>query len=356
MTFDVILERMLERVPDDVDKREGSVIYDAVAPAALELARFYSELDNVIDETFADTAGREMLIRRAAERGITPYPATFAIVQGAFVFNAGGTVPIGARFSLGELRYRVTEAVSSSEFRLICENIGTVGNRSAGDLQPVDYIEGLMSARITQLLFPARNDEATEQFRRRYFNSLEVQSYGGNIADYIRMTLLIQGVGGAKVEPAWNGGGTVRLTIVDNQWGLPTQALVNHVRDILDPPLGSGKGEGLAPIGHQVTVVAARGVQIDVTAEFTLSGGWQFADVKPDLEDIVGEYLRELSESWAQTENIIVRAAQIESRLLNEPRGRVVDISGLRLNGGVVGRNVTLAADEIPLRGAVVHD
>jgi hypothetical protein len=97
-------------------------------------------------------------------------------------------------------------------------------------------------------------------------------------------------------------------------------------------------------------------LQVDVAAEFTLSGGWQFADVESDLEDIVGEYLRELSESWAQTENIIVWAAQIESRLLNEPRGRVVDISGLRLNGGVVGRNVTLAADEIPLRGAVVHD
>ncbi|WP_338135931.1 hypothetical protein [Paenibacillus thiaminolyticus] len=44
-TFDVILGRMLERVPDDVDKREGSVIYNACAPAAWELASLYAELD-----------------------------------------------------------------------------------------------------------------------------------------------------------------------------------------------------------------------------------------------------------------------------------------------------------------------
>ena len=38
MTFEAILERMLNRIPDSLDKREGSVIYDAIAPAALEIA------------------------------------------------------------------------------------------------------------------------------------------------------------------------------------------------------------------------------------------------------------------------------------------------------------------------------
>ena len=37
VTYEEILERMLERVPDDMDKREGSLIYDALAPAAIEL-------------------------------------------------------------------------------------------------------------------------------------------------------------------------------------------------------------------------------------------------------------------------------------------------------------------------------
>ena len=73
MTFDFILEKMLKNVPKDIDKREGSIIYDAVAPAAAELAQLYIELDCVLTETFADTAGRQYLVMRAAERGIEPY-------------------------------------------------------------------------------------------------------------------------------------------------------------------------------------------------------------------------------------------------------------------------------------------
>ena len=43
-TFDNIMNRLLDHVRDDVDKREGSIIYDALAPAALELEMAYSPL------------------------------------------------------------------------------------------------------------------------------------------------------------------------------------------------------------------------------------------------------------------------------------------------------------------------
>ena len=32
ITYESILQRMLDRIPDDMDKREGAVIYDALAP------------------------------------------------------------------------------------------------------------------------------------------------------------------------------------------------------------------------------------------------------------------------------------------------------------------------------------
>ena len=37
MTYEEILQRMLGRVPNTIDKREGSLIYTALAPAAAEL-------------------------------------------------------------------------------------------------------------------------------------------------------------------------------------------------------------------------------------------------------------------------------------------------------------------------------
>ena len=39
--YDYFMQSMLANVPDDLDKREGSVIWDALAPAALELDTAY---------------------------------------------------------------------------------------------------------------------------------------------------------------------------------------------------------------------------------------------------------------------------------------------------------------------------
>ena len=44
MTFENIMDRCLSRVSASVDKREGSIVYDAIAPAAAELAIMYIEL------------------------------------------------------------------------------------------------------------------------------------------------------------------------------------------------------------------------------------------------------------------------------------------------------------------------
>lgn len=45
VTYNEILERMLSRVSDKFDKREGSVIFDTHSPTALELEILYVELN-----------------------------------------------------------------------------------------------------------------------------------------------------------------------------------------------------------------------------------------------------------------------------------------------------------------------
>lgn len=80
-TFDVILQRMLSRVPETMDKRESSPIYAALAPAAVELTSMYIAFDCMLAETFGDTASREYLIRLCADRGITPKKATQAAME-----------------------------------------------------------------------------------------------------------------------------------------------------------------------------------------------------------------------------------------------------------------------------------
>ena len=211
--FETIMERMLEMVPSTMDKREGSVIWDALAPAAIELQNLYIELDTILNETFADTASLFYLKKRAAERGINQILASNAVLQGEFT-PVDIELEVGTKFSCDSLNYLITEKISDGVYKMTCETAGSEGNLHFGTLIPVDYIEGLETAELTDLLIPAEDDEDVEDLRTRYFNSMTSQAFGGNVADYKEKTTTISGVGGVKVTPVWNGGGTVKLTII----------------------------------------------------------------------------------------------------------------------------------------------
>ncbi|MCM1488573.1 MAG: baseplate J/gp47 family protein, partial [Firmicutes bacterium] len=203
-TYEKILERMLERVPSKFDKREGSVIYDAHSPAALELTYLYIELERILKESYGDTASREFLILRCRERGITPYPASKAVLKGEF---APADLELsGKRFNIDSVNYVVTERIAEGEYRVECETAGTVGNRHTGELIPIDYIDGLQDARLTEILIPGEDEEDTEELRKRYLNSFDERAFGGNVRDYLEKTGAIAGVGAVKVTRAWNGG------------------------------------------------------------------------------------------------------------------------------------------------------
>ena len=75
-SFNDILERLLANVDDSLDKRQGSIIYDALAPAAAELAQCYIALDVYTDQTYLLTATGKNLDNRAVDYGVTRNIAT----------------------------------------------------------------------------------------------------------------------------------------------------------------------------------------------------------------------------------------------------------------------------------------
>lgn len=344
ITYELIMNRMLDRVSDQVDKREGSVIWDALAPAAVELQLMYIEFDIILKETFGDTASREYLIRRAKERGITPYPATYALLKGEFNTD----VPIGSRFSLNELNYSVVEQIGTGVFKMECEALGVQGNKYFGDLIPIEYIDGLQTAKLTELLIPGEDEEDTESLRTRYFESFDTKPFGGNQKDYIQKTNSIAGVGSTKVTPIWDGGGTVKLTILNSEFDKASSELVNTVQQEIDPTK-DGHGVGIAPIGHIVTVNTAEEIAVNITSNIIFDEGYSFTGQKQNIIDAISAYLLELRKEWANQTNLVVRIAQIETRIL-AIKG-IIDISGTKINGAA--SNLTLTKYQIPVMGGV---
>lgn len=351
VTYEVILDRMLDRVlaqNPNIDTREGSIIYNALAPAAVELQNMYIQLDTILNESFADTQTRDYLIRRCAERGVNVEPATYAIRQGEFVPSTL-EIAIGTRFSLNLLNYVVVEKISDGIYKLQCETAGYDGNVESGTLIPIEYIEGLQTATLTEVLVPGEDEEDTEHLRQRYFDSLDSQAFGGNIKDYKEKTNSLDGVGGVKVYPVWNGGGTVKLVIINSDFDKPSDVLINSVQTAIDPTQNQGNGVGIAPIGHIVTVVGCGETSVDVTTKITFQEGWDWEALKPYAEQAIDDYFKELASDWASSDNIIVRISQIEIRLLNLTG--VLDIADTTLNG--IAHNLTIDADNIPIRGEV---
>ncbi len=393
-TYEAVRDRMLARVPDKFDKREGSVIWDTHSPTAAEFQILYIELEYLIKNSYGDTAARDFLVLLAKDRGLAPQPATKAILKGEFV--PADIDVAGKRFNIGDMNYTVLEQICPGQYQVQCEKAGAAGNQFLGEMIPVDYISGLQSAQLTELLIPGEEDEDTEVFRQRYLDSFNEQSFGGNRADYLSKVRKMDGVGDCKVTSVWNGdicpaelmpgakvtewydsviagldaeaaawlsavytaardkkltvGGTVMVTLVNAMdYGEAGSALLDKVQSAIDPEANAGEGYGLAPIGHVVKVKSAAPHEITVRTTLTFDEGYSWSNLGTPIREAVSAYLMELRKSWAQSTSIIVRLSQIETRILSV-KG-VADISGTLLNGTAA--NLTLGEFEIPVLGGV---
>ncbi len=397
MTDDFLRERMLARVSDKLDKRPSALIYDTHEATANELAVLYVELEYLLKNSYGDTAAREFLVLLCRDRGITPNAATKAILRGRF--TPDGIVQAGQRFNIGEMNYVLTaKRVEDEEggWEVQCEKAGTDGNKYLGPMIPMDYVAGLETAELTEVLVPGRGEEDTEELRKRYFESFQENAFGGNRADYLAKVREMEGIGGVKVARVWNGdirpasmipsegvrtwyesviqtlpeeiamwlsavyaagcekkltvGGTVLVTVVGaGDFGEVNEVLLHKVQEALDPEENAGEGWGLAPIGHMVSVKSARPIGVEVRISLTYEEGYSWNGLRTAVEKAVEAYLLELRQGWADHASTVVRISQIEARIL-EVKG-VADVADTRLNGEAA--NLVLGEYEIPVTGGV---
>lgn len=370
-TFKYLMESALDNVPDSLDKREGSIIYDALAPACYELAEYYMELKKILENTFASTANNEYLDLRAAEQGLERYAASYAVKRGDFLTSSGNpaVIPIGSRFSVISdtlnINYVVTEAyldefgeVVPGAYRMTCEEIGTQGNSYTGPLIPITYIQSLKTATLSDLLVPARDEETDDELRDRYFLAVNDKPFGGNIAQYDEELKGIDGVGEVQIYPVWNGGGSVKLSVIDAEYNILTNDFITTLQNMIDPT-PQGTGLGLAPIGHTVTVTTPTEKIIDITATVVLESGYTLGQVTPLIEEAIESYLLGLREIWGVSDDLnnyalAVYIARINAAVLGV--AGIANITGTTING--LASDLILTQDattqELPVLGTVI--
>lgn len=360
-TSSEIRQRMLKNAPSDIDKREGSIFYDSVSSVAIELELIKNAIEWTFQNSFADTAERPFLIERGKERGISPKQATSAIVKAEFL-PLTVDVPINTRCSSDDVIYKVVEKLSDNNYLLSAEQVGKVGNKSNGNLIFIDYIKDIKSGRIIELSIPAVDEESTEEFRKDYFDTFDNRAFGGNIADYKKKMKEYSGVGGVKVYPVWNGGGTVKVVFSTSEHTPPTSEFVKKVQEFIDPVLFNQKGVGNAPIGHMVTVQGVGEDNINVSFILTLKSGITYEQIQDKVKKVINDYLKSINAEWEKTQvasalefadyGLVVRLSYIESLILDIPE--VIDVENTRINGNA--KNYKLSEQALAVLGVVSNE
>lgn len=351
-TEDVIRKRILDRVPNSLDKGQTSVAYNTIAPIALEIAQMKIDNDVVLKETFAHTADRSYLIQRGQESGMYPEDATYAIMKGMF-YNGEDLmdIPMNSRFTCGTLIYKATEKISTGIYKMTCETKGSIGNENVGIAIPINYIENLTRAEITEILIPAQDEEDTETFRERYLGGFDSKAYGGNRVDYMTKVNAIDGVEACKPERIIAENNPIYITIISSSYGKATDALVESVQNIIDP-LGDEDGNGIAPYNHIVRIqsVVEKNVSVYLDAEYDT--GYSFDSLKTQIIQKISDYLLSLCRVWAENDNLIVRLAMLQSEILSIDG--ILDINEIRINNEAT--NLILTPYEIPIFEEVVDE
>lgn len=341
--YDYWLDLMLDNVPNDIDKREGSIIYDAVAPAAMVSAQQSLSLANIIRETYIKTAQGEFLDYRAVEHGTSRYAATNIEVKAKFNDDDGNpvNVEVGDRFaSIAEspIFYTVIKSNGDGTAEMQAEESGTSANSYIGQILPVTPNDNLAWAEIIEITIPARDEENDDHLRARLLNSNSWVAYGGNVADYLDMTSKISDVGATQVYPTWDGAGTVKLVILNNDLMPASQTLVKKVKEEIDPEESTTQGYGLAPIDHRVTVVAPETFEVNIAVNVTVADSANIDTIKAHIKTSLEEFFKSLRKDWSIVNPTVGRGYSMiiyRSKILS----RVMMIVGVanatmpRLNG-----------------------
>lgn len=330
-TYKNILNDMLDRLTMDIDKREGSIIYDALAPAAYQLSQFYFMLSNYIDLLFVDTAVGEYLDRKAYDYGTTRKAATQAVRK----IETTGPVDTGTRWGYQDSTYVITESLSENVYSATCEQAGEIGNAYSGVLDNIDNVSGV-TATLTDILISGTNEESDDSLRKRIRQNLINPSQDGNGAQYLKWATEYPGIGTARVFPIWNGANTVKVAITNGLFQPAESGLVDEFQEYLDPN-SEGLGNGAAPIGCKATVVSGTRKDINVTANVILAEGY----IEPTgAADAISNYLASIT----YVKNS-VNYMRIGSALLDCPS--IAELNDLTING--VTTDVALTGDEIPV-------
>ena len=320
-TKEYLLELALAEADPEMDKRQGSPLYDTLSIFCAKMADVFMEVKQIVEQAYIiDATKEENIDYRAAERGIYREQATQAQRLGVFTYDDGtpATVPIGALFStIDENKanivnykvvgnYVVDDVIVPGNYVLECETLGTVGNTYYGEILPLTEMDTLGSATLTTVLTPARDKETNESVKERYFATFNIEAFGGNLADYKQYMKEFDGVGQNQIYPRTSKEDKdIVISCVDPSNQPISEEYQHTIEQVIDPENfynngnnTKGLGLGTAPIGHYVTITAPQETILDIDVTVIKTNTGYLPTIEANIKANLERYIKQLQDQW----------------------------------------------------------
>ncbi|ASN68107.1 putative baseplate J [uncultured Caudovirales phage] len=336
-----ILTDMLANTRNDIDKRQGSVAHDMLAPPAHEIEMLGWELEAVYLQAYLDTATDEALDMLAHHLGI--YRKSSVSAAGiANVTGADGTIiPKGYRFKTvsdieftSNLETTITNGIAFVAITAVIP--GESGNIGIGELTDHERnLSGISSVTNNDIFIGGVDAETDDSLRERALFKARKPITSGNVNHYKLWATEVEGVATANVFPTWNGPNTVKVVLIADDGGAPDQPIIDDAIAYIEQE---------RPIGAKVTVLPIEEVPLSINAKLTLSGDLNVADVRDAIIESITHYF--LSES----DGGVVRYSRVGEAILGATG--VIDYEDLLINNAT--SNISLSQEQVAIVGEVI--
>jgi len=340
ITPESIKQDILSNMKIDVDKqREGSYTNELISPVATELWKFYTAFNALIPIAFVDETSGGYIDKRAAEVNIFRKAGTKAHAELTLTGEDRTVIPAGTVFLTPDgLEYETADkaTILGGTATANAVEVGEAYNVAAGSItNQYNSMAGLSSVTNAKAAAGGTDPETDESLVNRYYAYIQKPSTSGNIHDYEKWALEVDGVGAVKVTPLQNGPGTVGILIAGPQRQPVGTDIVSACAAHI---------EEHRPIGATVTAASAKSLTISVSAAVTIDSSTTKETVQETLKTRIDEYLKDIA-----FENYTVLYNHVAYLLLGIDG--VSDYMELKVNDGT--SNITIAADEVPVLGTV---
>lgn len=321
MTYDEILNRCLEKVPDDIDVREGSFMYTAIAPVCFELSNAYFEMQNMLDLAFVETSYEDYLDKVAVMVGITRYDAVNTQKLAEIVCS--GDI-IGEKFSCGEYIFEVISHADGDNYIIKAMDYDTSIDNLTGELYSILNLTSVESATIigNYILSSAKEDDET--LRQRIKEKLFEKPFGGNIADYKDTVLGFDGISFVHIFTGYDvGASNVKVIIAGAEKAILDDNICEELATYFN---GDDENIACAPIGHNVSVASCETLDVSVECTVECVSGSNFENISIGVRERISLYISELG-----FENDTISIMKIVACILDDDS--ILDVSNVLING-----------------------